>query len=120
MSDSLICGAEEPLSVNPELYAVDEDRNEIALSEFQLPGVFRYSFLPEQQPSSAGVLFLALLRALRAQIGGGVWWLVGWPHRTTGDLRVRSHVYLSRLERAGWRTRATEGLGIALKEVPAD
>ena len=115
MTPIISCGAEEPLSSNSQLYAVDEAGTSIELATFDLPSLNRYSFVSLEYSNNVDATFALPLNRILAALRIQAYWLLGWR---LSDNAVRLRTLISKLRRSQWEIVDRDQFGVAMKVVP--
>lgn len=113
----LVCGQEEPIQVNEQVYALKEETGEIRLSRIQDTRLNRYSFVWLGEPGEAVDAFSRLLQAILNYMSLKVTWFLVWPKDLEGDNRIRSRWVRSKRRKEGWAIYEDDDLYIASKPV---
>lgn len=110
----------EPLKRTEELAALDEESGALRLADFDVEGLWRYSFIwPGVR--EAGVPepdVFRLLEQLHKLLSGTSVCVAGWRHGVPEELRRRHTLLSSRLKRQSWAVNAEPGIGVAMKATP--
>jgi hypothetical protein len=77
MKDTLLCGAEEPIYPNPNLYTFDPNTGEFAEDEIHIHGLNRYSIVFDGNTSSEG---LSAVADFLIQSASPAYWLAVWDN----------------------------------------
>lgn len=113
----LVCGQEEPIQVNEQVYALTEETGEISLSRIQNTCINRYSFVWLGESSEAVNAFLRLLQSIRNSMSLNATWFLVWLKDLEGNNRIRSLWVRSKRRKEGWSIYESDDLYIASKQV---
>jgi len=117
MSSPISILAEEPLTKNFDIDAVDESRNALSLANFEVPRLSRYSLRWARINRNFKTEYAEAIEQLSALTGRPISCVLGWKNDIQGTLRMRHRVMRSNLDRAGWATTALDGIGLAISAV---
>src|SRR5262245_28462454 len=96
----LVCGQEEPIQVNEQLYALDEDTGTISLSSVKDRRLNRYSFIWLGEPTEAVTAFNLLVHAILDHAQTHATGFLAYD--LSGDYAFRSRLHLAKRRKEGW------------------
>lgn len=112
----IICGQEEPLEVNQQIYMLDEDTGQIVLSDVEDQRLNRYSFVglgtQTEVQSQVKRLLQALLSDLPAQAQR-----FSVHEYSTSDDHFKSLIWIMKRKKAYWNIQIVNSLVIASKPI---
>lgn len=115
----LLCGAEEPLGENQQLYALDERTGALFLADLVVADANRYSLLWVGAGEEAPLRLSAVLGAIVTQLSlSAAWcaaWMQGGPEESAGQTRMKRW----RHEKDGFALHVADNLAIAIAAVSA-
>ena len=109
--------AEEPLTRNFDIDAVDESQSQLRLADFEVPTLSRYTLRWQRTNKNFKTECAAALERLSALTDQPISCVLGWKNDVQGALKMRHKIMRSNLARAGWSTTGLDGIGLAISPV---
>jgi hypothetical protein len=117
MSGPISIHAEEPLTTNVDIDAVDESQSTLKLADFEVPTLSRYSLRWQRTDKNFRTGCVEAIEQLSALTHRPIACVLGWKNDVQGALKMRHKIMRSNLDRAGWSTTGLDGIGLAISAV---
>jgi hypothetical protein len=117
MSRPISLLAEEPLTKNFDIDAVDESQSALTLADFEISTLCRYSLHWPRADKDFKTGYVEAIEQLSALVRYPMSCVLGWKHDVQGAFKMRHKIMRSNLDRAGWSTTASDGIGLATSVV---
>ena len=115
----ILCGAEEPLGSNAQLYALEERTGALALAELSVAGANRYSFLWVGPREEAPERLSTVLRAIFLHLSLPGAWCAAWARGSSDEFAGQTRMKRWRHKKDGFDIHDADDLAIAIAGVSA-
>jgi hypothetical protein len=116
----LLCGAEEPLGSNQQLYALEESTGALALADFSVTDANRYSLLWVGPREEAPARLSAVLGAIFLHLSLPGAWCAAWSQGSSDELAGQTRTKRWRHGKDGFDIHDADDLAIAVAGVSAE
>ncbi len=111
----ILCGREEPLTINPFLHELDEKLKHIRLASITDKNLNRYCFVCLNEPDIGYSKLSKVVLAFSDSLSVDINWCCVWDVNRPSVSPARNRWRFSRLSKAGWEIEQKDNLGIAIR-----